>query len=62
MGIKNIRKAGAPRMERPVGARAAGAGISQGAAQRLVTAGNGAQTKKTFRTVLKVFCIKLFDY
>jgi len=33
-------------MERHVGARAAGAGKCGGAAQRLVTAGNGAQIKK----------------
>ena len=44
-------------MERHVGARAAGAGKSDGAAQRLVTAGNGVKKYKIV-LVLRLGIIK----
>jgi len=46
-------------MERHVGARAAGAGKRWGAAQRLVTAGEDAQTKKAFK-FLKAFIFRKY--
>ncbi len=46
----------APQMERPVGARVACSGKSDGATQRLVTAGNGAQNKMLIIVLKPNYC------